>query len=114
MSRLLRCFLAAVLGLTALSAQTTSTSIIGTVTDSTGAVVPGARVTATQVETGVKREDTTSATGDFSFPLLDVGEYTVSVEKQGFRPVLRKGIMLQIDPVEYERSSARDSRTRKA
>lgn len=97
MSRLLRCFLAAVLGLTALSAQTTSTSIIGTVTDSTGAVVPGARVTATQVETGVKREDTTSATGDFSFPLLDVGEYTVSVEKQGFRPVLRKGIMLQIN-----------------
>jgi hypothetical protein len=97
MSRVYRCLFATAFVLAGLSAQTTSTSIVGTVTDATGAVVPGARVTATQVETGIKREDTSSVTGDYSFPLLDVGKYTIGVEKQGFRPVLRKDITLQIN-----------------
>src|SRR5438034_1355644 len=54
-------------GFLPLLAQTTSTSILGTVTDASGAVVPGAKVTALQVGTGLKREEVTSNTGDYSF-----------------------------------------------
>jgi carboxypeptidase family protein len=58
------------------SAQTTSTTILGAVTDSAGAVVAGAKVTVTNTKTGLKREVTVSSNGDFSFPLLDVGVTT--------------------------------------
>jgi hypothetical protein len=81
----------------AVSAQTTSTTILGAVADSAGAVVAGAKVTATNTKTGVKREATTSSTGDFSFPLLDVGVYDVSVEARGFRPEARRGVILEIN-----------------
>lgn len=77
-------------------AQTTSTSILGTVTDSSGAVVTNAKVTALQVATGLKRTDATSSTGDYNLPLLDVGEYEVTVEMPGFKTETRK-IRLQLN-----------------
>ncbi len=80
-----------------LPAQTTSTSILGTVTDSSGAVVVGAKVTVTQVGTGLKRETLTSSTGDYNFPLLDVGEYELKVEMPGFKTETRKNITLLIN-----------------
>src|SRR5262245_32604995 len=83
--------------ITAVSAQTTSTTILGAVSDSSGAVVAGAKVTATNTKTAVKREVTTSSTGDFSFPLLDVGVYDVTIEAQGFRPEVRRNIILEIN-----------------
>jgi hypothetical protein len=76
---------------------TTSTTILGVITDTSGAVVPGAKVTALNVKTGLKREETTSSTGDFSFPLLDVGEYDVSVDAQGFKSEVRHHLILQIN-----------------
>ncbi len=82
---------------TATFAQTTSTTIVGTVTDPSGAAVAGAKVTATQTRTGVKREDVTTSTGDYSFPLLDIGEYSVSVEAAGFKSSTRAGLPLQIN-----------------
>lgn len=67
------------------SAQTTSTEILGLVTDTSGAVVVGAEVTITRLATQqVQRRESNSA-GEFSFPLVDIGEYTVHVEKPGFR-----------------------------
>src|SRR5262245_42492953 len=81
----------------AISAQTTSTTILGTVTDSTGAVVSGAKVTVTNTRTGVKREVTTSSTGDFTFPLLDVGVYDVTVDAQGFKNEVRRNTILEIN-----------------
>ena len=78
-------------------AQTTSTTILGAVVDSAGAVVAGAKVTATNTKTGVKREATTSSTGDFSFPLLDVGVYDVTIEAHGFKPEVRRNIILEIN-----------------
>ncbi|HQR31752.1 MAG TPA: TonB-dependent receptor [Blastocatellia bacterium] len=78
-------------------AQTTSTTILGTVTDSAGAVVAGAKVTVTNNGTGVSRSVTTSSTGDYSFPLLDVGTYTVTVDAQGFKSGFRRGMILQIN-----------------
>ncbi len=70
-------------GAPGLRSQTTSTAILGTVTDPSGAVVAGAKVTLLQVQTGIKRQDVTSSSGDYVFPLLDPGEYAVTVEAKG-------------------------------
>ena len=68
------------------SAQTTSTSIVGNITDSSGASVSGAKVAARNVRTSVTSETLTTDTGDYAFPLLDVGEYQVSVESRDSSP----------------------------
>lgn len=78
-------------------AQTTSTTILGTVTDAAGAVVANAKVTVTNNGTGVSRTITTASTGDYSFPLLDVGTYTVTVDAQGFKSGVRRNVILQIN-----------------
>src|SRR6266566_4215588 len=80
-----------------LAAQTTSTSILGTVADSSGAVISGAKVRVLNIRTGIKREDVTSNKGDYNFPLLDVGEYEVSVEVAGFKAETQKSVVLQIN-----------------
>src|SRR5260370_7042795 len=80
-----------------LLSQTTSTSILGTVTDPSGAVVVGAKVTVQQVGTGLKREERTSSGGDYSFPLLDVGEYEVTAEASGFKTEAPKNVILQVN-----------------
>ena len=67
------------------SAQTTSTAILGTVTDSSGALVPGAQMTLVRVSTGERRTATTATTGDYAFPLLETGEYKLTVEAKGFK-----------------------------
>ncbi|MFN7930632.1 MAG: TonB-dependent receptor [Blastocatellia bacterium] len=78
-------------------AQTTSTTILGTVADASGAVLPNAKVTVTNTGTGQKREAMTSSTGDFSFPLLDVGVYDLAVEAAGFKQGVRRGVVLEIN-----------------
>ena len=55
-------------------------------TDATGAVVPGASITITNQETGLKRSATTDDAGRFNFPQLKPGTYSVKVEAQGFQP----------------------------
>ena len=79
------------------SAQTTSTSILGNVTDATGATVQGTKVVARNVRTSVTSDTVTTASGDYTLPLLDVGEYEVTVEMSGFKPETRTGIRLQIN-----------------
>ncbi|MDZ4799802.1 MAG: carboxypeptidase regulatory-like domain-containing protein [Bryobacteraceae bacterium] len=78
-------------------AQTTSTSILGTVTDASSASIAGAKVTATNVNTRVASNTVTTDTGDYAFPLLDIGEYQVSVDQPGFKGETRKGITLQVN-----------------
>jgi hypothetical protein len=68
-----------------LSAQTTSTEIVGLVKDSSGAVVAGAQVTITRVVTGQRLTRNTDSSGEYIFPLLEIGQYTVQVEKTGFQ-----------------------------
>jgi len=78
-------------------AQTTSTSIVGSVTDTSGATISGAKVTATNVKTNVASNTVTTETGDYAFPLLDVGEYQVVVEQPGFKAETRRGVILQVN-----------------
>ena len=78
----------------ALQAQVTSGSIFGSVTDQTGALVPGATVTATAPATGVTRTTTSSSGGTFSLPNLPPGTYTIQVSMQGFNTLTKSGVIL--------------------
>jgi hypothetical protein len=80
-----------------LLAQTTSTTILGTVTDPSGASVEGAKITARNVGTGVVTETVSTSSGDYTLPLLAVGEYEVSVEQAGFKSATKRGVRLQIN-----------------
>jgi len=72
-------------------------SFSGTVSDNSGAVVAGAKVTATVQATNVSRVAVTDDSGHFLVPLLGVGVYTVRVEASGFRAAESKDLRLQID-----------------
>ena len=71
-------------------------AISGTVTDSTGAVVPSANVTALRVDTGVAQATLTNASGIFTFSNLVVGTYTVTVKASGFITQTVSGITLDV------------------
>src|ERR1044071_1903177 len=66
--------------------QVTTADIIGRVTDTSGAVLPGATVTITNDGTGDMRTAPTNEAGDYVFNLLPIGAYTVKVELSGFSP----------------------------
>lgn len=68
--------------------QGTTSRITGTVTDNTGAVVPGATVTLIDEARGTSVKTNTGANGTYTFDLIDAGVYTVSVEKDGFKKVV--------------------------
>ena len=72
-------------------------SLSGTVSDKTGSVVTGAKVTVTSQGTGVSRDAQTDDTGHYLVPLLPVADYTIHVESQGFRSAEQKDIRLQVD-----------------
>ncbi|WP_263384894.1 TonB-dependent receptor [Granulicella arctica] len=65
--------------------QLTTADIVGTVTDATGAVIPGAKVTVLNLDTHDQRNATANATGEYQFTLLPVGRYTVTVVVEGFK-----------------------------
>ncbi|MBI4464390.1 MAG: carboxypeptidase regulatory-like domain-containing protein, partial [Acidobacteria bacterium] len=79
-----------------LLAQVTTGTILGAVSDSTGAVIPGATVTVRNVETGISRTITTDAAGRYRVPQLGVGSYEVTAETAGFQTVVRSGITLTV------------------
>ena len=78
------------------TAQTGTSNITGTVRDTTGAVVPGATVTATNEATGVKSNQTTTDSGVYAFSALPVGNYTITVEKQGFKTLQKTNNALEV------------------
>lgn len=80
-----------------LAAQQGRGTILGTVTDASGAPVAGAQVKVTNIATNQTFVAETTGEGLYQAPNLAVGEYTVSVEKQGFRRVNRTGLQLQVD-----------------
>lgn len=78
-------------------AQAVNGTVVGSVTDSTGAILPGATVTITDTGTNTSRSITTDANGYYAFPNLMPGNYRVSVEKQGFATVARSGVTLSVN-----------------
>ena len=78
-------------------AQAVSATIVGTVTDTSGAVVAGAKVTLTETNTGVDRASVTNASGNFTYPNLPPGAYRVTVEMPGFKKEVHGGINLAVD-----------------
>ena len=77
-------------------AQSTA-QISGTVKDSTGAVLPGAEVTATQTETGIARNTVSNETGAYALPNLPLGPYKLEASLPGFRTFVQTGIVLQVN-----------------
>lgn len=77
-------------------AQESRGSISGTITDSTGAVVPGAQVVVVNTGTNAESRTTTNDTGFFVIPLLNPGTYNVSVELAGFKKAVRTGVELNV------------------
>ena len=77
---------ACLLSTEALAQGETTSAIVGQVRDTTNAVVPGATVTITNHETGLRRSAKTDDAGRFNFPQLKPGTYSVKVEAQGFEP----------------------------
>jgi hypothetical protein len=71
-------------------------SIQGTVSDSTGAVLPNATVTAVNTATQVTHTATSGSTGLYSFPNLDIGTYTIAVKAQGFEQYSQTNIVLEV------------------
>src|SRR5271168_3818645 len=67
-------------------AQNITADVLGTVTDNTGAVLPGATVTIEDLGTHETRHTTTSSAGDYTFTLLPIGTYTLRVSAPEFSP----------------------------
>ncbi len=80
-----------------LHAQAVTGTILGTVTDNSGAVMPGVTVTVTQTETGQSRTYVTDANGEYTAPSIPTGTYRVNAELQGFKSVALDGIRVSVD-----------------
>jgi hypothetical protein len=77
-------------------AQTTAT-LVGTVADSSGAVVPNVSITVTSKDTGLTRKTTSNQAGNYVVPLLPVGEYSITAEVTGFKRKTVTGIVVQVN-----------------
>lgn len=80
-----------------LSAQAVNATLLGTVTDPTGASVPGAKVTATQVATSTPYASTTNQSGNYTIPNLPPGTYSVTIEAKGFKKSTQQNIDVLIN-----------------
>src|SRR5712692_3828795 len=92
----MRVLIAVLLFSAVVSAQTFRGAIQGTVTDSTGAAVPGAQITVTSVDTNLSRTVVTDDTGDYAFTELPIGNYKVTASKPGFRTETLGGIQVTV------------------
>src|SRR3954467_13819212 len=83
-------------GLACLAQSTNAGDIRGTVTDSSGALVPDVKVTVTNVATGVSKMFTTNQSGLFDTDSIVTGNYTVTFAKDGFTKVVRGPVTVQV------------------
>ncbi len=81
------------------SAQVLYGSVAGTVTDKSGAALPNAQITVSNVATGIQRQTKTNPSGQYRFPDLPAGTYTVTVTVQGFQAVKKTGVLIVIGQV---------------
>ncbi len=93
------CIAALLVFISAGTAQTITGAVTGTVTDATGSVVPGARITAINAATGLATHTESNEAGVYNFPFLPLGEYTLSAEAKGFRKVALGPFRLQVNQI---------------
>ena len=79
--------------------QTITAKVVGTVTDPSGAAIPAATATMTNVETNQERTTTSNAAGNYEFSFLPIGSYTLSVEADGFQKASVSQFALSVDQV---------------
>ncbi len=99
---LLTCLFAGVVPLFSvvpLFCQVVTATLTGTITDASGAVVPNASVTVTQVSTGTSRTTHTNDSGVYSVPYLNPGAYQVSIEASGFKKFTQENVALDVSTV---------------
>jgi outer membrane receptor protein involved in Fe transport len=80
-----------------LQSQTATSTVLGTIADSTRAVIPNVAVRITNSQTGLTRQTVTDSVGNYSFPALPPGVYTVEAEAQGFRRERVSELALQVN-----------------
>ena len=93
------CAFGALFLLTSLSvfAQAVSGTVLGTVTDSSGGTIASAKVTLTEVKTNVSRNSETNASGNYVFPNISEGTYSVAVELAGFKKAIQDNISVAVN-----------------
>ncbi len=95
-----KCFVLLVLMLllaaTCVPAQTFRGTVLGTVTDTSGAVVSGATIKVHNIDTGLERTTQTTADGTYSAPKLPFGKYTVTVSQSGFQTSVTSGVVVDV------------------
>jgi hypothetical protein len=91
--------LAGLLSASLLPAQNTSGTIVGTVVDSAGSVIPGASILIENTDTHVTRSAVTDARGDYTETLLNPGHYSVTVKSPGFKASISQGLVLDVEQV---------------
>src|SRR6266542_2504751 len=91
------CAVAAALAVAAHAQQLSTAGIYGAVLDAQGAVMPGARVTLTDVSRNQDRAAVANDAGEYSFPLIPVGTYRLRVENPGFRTFEQTGLLLEVN-----------------
>ena len=96
MSTLQRILLIAALLAPVLPAQVETARIIGTVRDQSGGVIPGAAITFTNTGTNISYQTQSRGDGSYESVPLHIGTYRVTAERQGFKRVMREGVVLQI------------------
>lgn len=96
MSRLLCALSVAILFAAAALAQFEAGSVLGTVHDATGAIIQGAKITLTNVETGITAVTTTDANGNYEFPTVRVGLYRITAEQPGFSTAVLNDIRVSV------------------
>src|SRR5581483_4579093 len=78
-------------------AQAVTGTVLGTVEDSSGAIVPNAKVTLTEVNTGISHTTQTNGSGNYTFPNTPEGNYSVSVESTGFKKETKENVRVDIN-----------------
>ena len=89
--------------------QESRATIVGRVTDSSGAVVPGATVSFANVETGVVVRTQTNGEGNYFSSFLIPGTYRIVGEKEGFKSLVRSGITLSVNSHQHVIRSGNDA-----
>jgi hypothetical protein len=96
MKRVVMCLAIFVLLVPVVRAQVSTGTILGVVKDSSGAVVPGAKITALQTDTGQTRNTVTGGDGAYRLDALPIGNYRMTAEAQGFQTEVQSGLTLSV------------------